>query len=278
MIEARDLSWEDTFFDGEPVVAVFDFDYGLMESFETQVGIVRQGSTMALMSVYGLILHPIAVGAVWGVYALSLAPCLLQYQIQWEVRAQHVAVTQDGIRFVQDKRKSICGWGMCDKGKHSKTVPFDKITDCDIVEPAGNECICIPRVLMKVIVDTASSSGTKHDLAISGLKDPHAFKQLVWAMKRARRTADTSVPPATSSMLMERGTTTSSQQQGSSSADAAGVATLLQEIRDELRANNTLLRNMQDTKLDEETTQAVVASASATAAATAAEDSLREVV
>jgi hypothetical protein len=69
-------------------------------------------------------------------------------------------------------------------GKTSKTVPFDKITDCDIEEPAGAACCgLVPNVLYAVHVDTASSKGG-HELSILGLKEPRAFKELVWAMKR----------------------------------------------------------------------------------------------
>ena len=38
-------------------------------------------------------------------------------------------------------------------------MPFDKITDCDIEEPAGATCCCIENVLSKVNIDTASSGG-----------------------------------------------------------------------------------------------------------------------
>merc|ERR1712232_1477947 len=84
--------------------------------------------------------------------------------------------------------------GFTDQGKCSKTVPFDKITDCDIEEPAGNSCFCVPNILFTVNIDTASS-GTegRKELKLAGLKDPHSFKKLVWAMKRAQR--DASAPP-----------------------------------------------------------------------------------
>merc|ERR1711991_832602 len=71
--------------------------------------------------------------------------------------------------------------------------PFDKITDCDIEEPAGNSGCCwlVENTVSVVNVDTASSGGTdpnqgikKHELQIRGLVDPHAFKKLVWKMKR----------------------------------------------------------------------------------------------
>jgi len=60
-------------------------------------------------------------------------------------------------------------------------VPFDKLTDCDVQEPAGTACCCcVPNVLTTVTVDTASG----REMSIQGVKDPFAFKQDVWAMKR----------------------------------------------------------------------------------------------
>ena len=104
-------------------------------------------------------------------------------------------------------------------------VPFDKITDCDVTEPAGNECFCIKRILSTVNIDTASSGGPEKgpELRIVGLKDPHGFKKLVWAMKRAA--------PSGYGMN-DRG-------------DGTEMASLLREIRDELKENNELLRGMQ---------------------------------
>lgn len=106
-----------------------------------------------------------------------------------------------------------------------RPVPFDKITDCDVVEPAGNDCFCVPRVLYTVHVDTASSSQERHELVLAGLKDPHNFKKLVWAMKRAQQNHQTHPP---SIFEMTRG-------------NSEDIATLLREIRDELRQNNEAL-------------------------------------
>lgn len=81
--------------------------------------------------------------------------------------------------------------------------------------------MCVPNVLSIVNVDTASS-GTdgRKELKLAGLKNPHGFKKLVWAMKRQ-------------------------QQQSRGAGTAANHATgheemtlLLREIRDELRTNN----------------------------------------
>eukprot|EP00173_Palmaria_palmata_P002258 Plantae.Rhodophyta-Palmaria_palmata.ctg24155.p1 GENE.Plantae.Rhodophyta-Palmaria_palmata.ctg24155~~Plantae.Rhodophyta-Palmaria_palmata.ctg24155.p1 ORF type:complete len:127 (-),score=18.24 Plantae.Rhodophyta-Palmaria_palmata.ctg24155:66-446(-) len=104
----------------------------------------------------------------------------------------------------------------------SKTIPFSQITDCQIVEAAGNTCLCVKNTLHTLHIDTASREGQMHALTISGLRDPVAFKKLIWAMKR-------SAAPQT----MDR---------GDNNEDVAG---LLRDIRDELRLNNKVLQNLQ---------------------------------
>jgi hypothetical protein len=98
------------------------------------------------------------------------------------------------------------------------------ITDCDIVEPAGNTCICTPQTLYSVHLKTASSDRNRNELNIQGLKDPHSFKKLVWAMKRATTGGATSSLPEALTMV-DRGSNNNTDE----------VATLLREIRDELR-------------------------------------------
>jgi hypothetical protein len=218
LAELRNITWTDTFFeDDDDVIAVFDFDYDAVEDFYTSVGWVSFGAT--------LLYTPLFVLSLFG-----LTPCYIRSNVRWNTRAQHVAISRDGIRFVRDKRP--CCWGLpcTDQGKNSKTVPFDKITDCDIAEPAGNTCFCITNVLSVVNVDTASS-GTdgKKELQLAGVRDPHSFKKLVWAMKRA-----------------QQGTAPSSYQMVNRAAENTGdVTSLLREIRDELRTNNELLKSVQ---------------------------------
>ncbi|CAB9529284.1 expressed unknown protein [Seminavis robusta] len=229
--EASDLEWSDDFFEGDDgIVAVFDFDYLQIVDFNTQMAFA------------------------------GLVPTLGS-QIEWEAYAQHVAVTVDGIRFVQDKRKSCWGISVCDKGRHSKTVPFDKITDCDIVEPAGAECLCIPRVLMTVNIDTASSGGEsrQYELKITGLQDAHRFKQLVWAMKRATRGGGTGAAPAyyqapQALEMTERanGSSAANALERARSGESNGtVKNLLRDIRTELRENNQLMREMREKEKDQ---------------------------
>ena len=72
------FSRQDTFFEGEDdVIAVFDFDYALMESFAVKVG-------WALMAFPPFL--------VFG--CLALVPCFLKKAVQWDVYCQHVCVTR----------------------------------------------------------------------------------------------------------------------------------------------------------------------------------------
>jgi hypothetical protein len=241
--EAQNLSWEDDFFaDDDDVIAVFDLDYELMRSYYEQMGWCTYFSTLIYPPIFALATVP------------GLVPFFLKQNVEWKVNAQHVAVTRDGIRFVRDRRKNGCGLSCSDVGKNSKTVPFDKITDCDVNEPAGNSCFIIKKVLSTINIDTASSGGggeggIRHELQISGLKDPYAFKKLVWAMKRLRGDAPALI--AGSAATTAAGIAPTALEMAHRKAAEGGssdndVSLLLREIRDELRSNNSLLQNMQN--------------------------------
>lgn len=91
-------------------------------------------------------------------------------------------------------------------------------------------------VLSTVNIDTASSGNNgQKELKIAGLKDPHAFKKLVWAMKRTHRPGGLGVA-ASMPMALEM-----VDRKGDNANDVSG---LLMEIRDELRQHNTLLQNI----------------------------------
>ena len=108
--EARYLGWEDDFFDDDDdIVAVFDIDYKSMEHYYASLGWMFLGATLFFPNCFGIAL-------------LGLVPCYLNRNVQWNVRAQHVAVTRDGIRFVHDKHKTCWGYACADAGKRSKTV------------------------------------------------------------------------------------------------------------------------------------------------------------
>jgi len=210
----------DQFFGGDQgLVSVFDFDYETIIDFETNL------KTMCFC----------CVPCAWPFGCVCCYPCFIKQNVEWHARSQHVALTVDGIRYVKDKRKSLCGLSCTDKGKESKTVPYDKITDCDVQEPAGTACCCfIPNVLSSVHVDTASSGGPKegggvsHELSLVGLAFPNDFKQAVWAMKRGEVPGQTSVPMG--SVVSQAPTQVQMQ------------TALLTEIRDELRALNSNLQ------------------------------------
>ena len=232
----RTVHHQDDFFNNEPtdgIIAIFDFDYERIIEFRKSVAIAS------------MLFPPVLIfGTLFACY-----PCFYEQQIEWDVYSQHVAITRDGIKFVKDKRKTGCGLNCTDSGKISKTVPFDKITDCDVTEPAGATCCCIDNVLSVVNVDTASSGGGEggpsHELSLAGLKEPLKFKQLVWAMKREnakggsiptiskqQSTFATSSPVALSSEVMDRGMSNEETN------------AILREIRSELKELNVNIKNM----------------------------------
>lgn len=205
----------DEYFSGEEgTIAVFDFDYDTIIKFYT-----KWGWSCCLC-------NPLC----WVPGTLCFVPCLLKKNIEWKARSQHVALTVDGIRYVKEKRKACCGWSCCDQGKESKTVPYDKITDCDVREPAGTACCCcVQRVLSSVHVDTASSGQSRdgpprHELDLQGLRFAAEFKKSVWAMKRGEAPPNAAVP-------LQHGMQSAPGQQNMNTQ-------VLVEIRDELRKLN----------------------------------------
>lgn len=209
----------DEYFAGEPgVIATFDFDYDTIEGFYKQLKWAQ------------FCCFPPA----W-ISAVCCYPCFLNQNVEWSTRAQHVALTVDGIRYVKERHKTLCGYSCSDRGKESKTVPYDKITDCDVKEPAGAACCCcIPNVLSVVQIDTASSGGNKeglprHELELRGLRFANEFKMAAWAMKRGDVPAHSQVPLTSASRL-------------AAPAQAEMNTAVLTEIRDELRQLNAALR------------------------------------
>jgi len=107
---AQGLSWSDDFFEeDDDVVAVFDFDYDAMETYYSSVGWGCLACTLFFPNIFTIAL-------------MGLVPCFLNKNVTWNVRAQHIAVTRDGIRFVHDKRSCCWGYQCTDVGKRSKTV------------------------------------------------------------------------------------------------------------------------------------------------------------
>eukprot|EP00747_Dinoflagellata_sp_TGD_P039674 gnl/TRDRNA2_/TRDRNA2_140404_c0_seq2.p1 gnl/TRDRNA2_/TRDRNA2_140404_c0~~gnl/TRDRNA2_/TRDRNA2_140404_c0_seq2.p1 ORF type:complete len:261 (+),score=42.51 gnl/TRDRNA2_/TRDRNA2_140404_c0_seq2:69-851(+) len=210
----------DAYSSEQGVIATFDFDYDLIIDFETKLKWAQL-----------LLFPPFWLSALCGV------PCFLRKNIEWNTRAQHVALTIDGIKYVKERHPSLWGFSCNDIGKESKTVPYDAITDCDVQEPAGTACCCfIPKVLSTVRIDTASSGGSRegiphHELELHGLVHANEFKRAVWSMKRGAVPPNAVVPmdaPGRNMLQVPK--------QGDMNT------TILLEIRDELRELNALMR------------------------------------
>lgn len=222
--ETRGVTWTDEYFDDDDdVVAVFDLDYDQMVTHYSKLGWACYVATICVPNIFWLA-------------TLFGAPCILNDNVNWSVRSQHVAITRDGVKFVQEKRSTCWGYPCTDAGKTTKTIPFDKITFCDTVDPAGSTCFCIENKLHLINIDTAGSSDGRHELTITGLQNPQAFKKLIYAMKR--NSAMSSAMPASVEVL-DRGLDLNNI--ASSDGD---VTSLLRNIRDELRQHNELLQTL----------------------------------
>ena len=110
--ETQGLCWSDDFFEDEPddVVAVFDFDYSAKEEYYSKFGWTCYGATVCCFP------------TLFGISLLALVPCHLRQNVRWAVQSQHVAITRDGVRFIQEKRPTCWGASCTDAGRRSKTV------------------------------------------------------------------------------------------------------------------------------------------------------------
>lgn len=101
---ATTTTWEDDFFDGDDyVVAVFDLDYDRMVCYYSQLS-----WTAYIASLF--IPNCLVLGLCCGV------PCYINKNVHWAVRSQHVALTRDGVRFVQEQRQTLWGFPCTDSG------------------------------------------------------------------------------------------------------------------------------------------------------------------
>jgi non-ribosomal peptide synthetase component E (peptide arylation enzyme) len=116
------------------------------------------------------------------------------------------------------------------------------------VEPNGKTCCCIEDTLCVVHVDTSNRTVKgEHELSIVGLKNPQAFHRLVWAMRRT-------VAAPSMATILDRGASLHAAAAAASTSVAArsengeDVATLLREIRDELREHNAVLQSIKSSE------------------------------
>jgi hypothetical protein len=150
------VTWEDTFFDDEEnLIAVFDFDYPLMEAYRVKLQwvstIARLVNDLLLVS---MILRSDSLPSVLFYALVALVVALdikdlvfLKKEVQWDVYTHHLCITRDGIKYVRDKHKTCFGWPCPDAGKTTQIVPLDKVTNVDIMEPVGNTYCCIRNTL-----------------------------------------------------------------------------------------------------------------------------------
>jgi len=130
------------------------------------------------------------------------------------------------------------------QGKVSKTVPYDKMTDCDIEDPAGASMVCgcfcpVEHVLHIVQVDTASGAGKTeggHELSLKGLENPEQFKLDVWAMKRGEAVDGVSgtVAPLAVSMARDGAPRAMQGDAGATAQLAATMKELLEVSKQQL--------------------------------------------
>lgn len=228
---------KDRYFEGQDgILKTYQLDYDAIVEFDKAV---------AWSGLVGAMFFPPSMPfALLGLctYSTCIGP-----NIRDAARATHLAITRDGIKYVVDRHPSGCRLDCQEVGKVSKTVPYDKMTDCDIEEPAGATgscCYLVPRTLKVVHVDTASSGYTgdagaqQHELTLRGLIDPETFKNDVWAMKRGEPVDGVDGTVAPMAVSMHRGDGPSAgggvvpvatHAVGASAQTAATIAPLLEE-------------------------------------------------
>ena len=105
---------------------------------------------------------------------ILLAPCEYQNLADY-ADAVTVGITQDSIVFCKEQTKTCCRCSPCDEGKTVQEIQFSKITDVNIVEPAGG--CCPPEMLFRVYIQTAGRSGVDGaELTIVGLSEKDAYE------------------------------------------------------------------------------------------------------
>lgn len=217
MAETKELSWRDDFFDdNDDIVAVFDFDYEGMEGHYMCVswGCVGVTSVCCPSTIPWML--------------LAFVPCYLNKNVRWNVRAQHIALTTNGILFVHDRRPACWGEQCWSIGKQTKFIPYEQIAGCTVTEGDTTTCAISTNSLTKVTVGSTLHSGPRRgDLEVAGLENPHAFQQLILALKRGSQAA------AAPTMAMDDRDIFATAVSGGE--DAQTVAELLRDIRDELR-------------------------------------------
>ena len=110
--EAIGLVWNDDFFDNDDsIIAVFDLDYDKIVSYYKSV---------SWLAYIGTLFFP---NCLWIGLCLGV-PCHINDNVNWSVRSQHVAITRNGIVYVQDERNTLWGCPCSKASKSTITVRF----------------------------------------------------------------------------------------------------------------------------------------------------------
>ena len=187
----------DPFWDSQnDILKTYSFNYEALTAYKQKVH--RSG-------MLGLIFFPPGM-----LCAVLTYPCEMA-NIRDEVHARHIALTADGLRYIVDKHPTGCRLQCEDEGRSSQTVPYDKITDCDVEEPAGSEgCPCMLVKRTEYVFNVATANGpafhSPTTVGLRGIDAPYELKKDVWSMKRGQGIADVdmdavaAVAPAVASM------------------------------------------------------------------------------
>jgi len=170
----RHLSWYPRLPD---VLLMADPD-AVVETFPIDVDIVIEELTKKL------VLGKLCLWA-WPCLICTIPAFFLYEQKNMDVRVKSIKlyITSENIKYEEGPYFTGCRCDACGKqGKISRAVPFDRVQDVLLEEPAGNYCCCFPEKLDRTQVQTAGSDGA--EMTIQGLKDGKHFKEVVLDMKR----------------------------------------------------------------------------------------------
>ena len=194
----------DPFWDGqEDILKSFSFDYEALTVYGQQKAFSDNCAHPGLLVLLLTLLGP---GVPVAVMLLCFHFRCGKDNVRDAVHARHVALTNDGIRYIVDKHPGGCRNAQGEVAKTSRTIPYDKISDCDVVEPGGADgaCACVCPA-MRTFYTFNVATGTE-SFSLRGLDAPYELKKDVWSMKRGQgiesvdMDAVAAVAPAVASM------------------------------------------------------------------------------
>lgn len=144
------------------------------------------------------------------------------------------------------KHPAACRLDCQEEGRTSQTVPYDKITDCDVEEPAGAEgcpLALVKRTMYTFNVSTANGPA----LSLWGIDAPYELKKDVWSMKRGQGIEGVSmseIAPSAVSMVRDGagGTMPVSSAYAPHGGSSFETERLLGEILQTLKDQNAILK------------------------------------